>query len=181
MRSGMDQPGRGKADDVCGLPVAVLGQASKDTENKMSERDPMMKSELDGIRRRNQEKDLSYREENMKDEHLKTLQELWRHAINFGSQREADALSFAISAIERSRWVAVEDGSPPAKEGWNHSEPCLLRYAGSETQVSKYSVGYFHYESAYAELEPGWVDFNDLGRIPEAWMPIEPYTPKEQI
>ena len=106
----------------------------------------------------------------MKDEHLKTLQELWRHAINFGSQREADALTFAISAIERSRWVAVEEREPE-KEG-------VYYVTVDDDSVDEPTV--FEAQWYNGEFVTNDHYLADIGTV-TAWTKLEPYTPKEQI
>ena len=141
----------------------------------------MMKSELDGIRRRNQEKDLTYEGNMNEEDHLKTLREMLsqckRASVAVGGQsniedaareessRFAKSIRFAISAIERSQWVAVESADDlPKVDG-------LYVWATATSGKVNYLVADYY------------VSYKDSWHISakQSWFPIEPYTPKEQI
>lgn len=76
-------------------------------------------------------------------------------------------------------WVDVTDRLPEAKEGWNHSEQCLVWYQPSLDAVGNYGIAYYHYDPPYRPCE--WVDFAHLGRDPIAWQPLPaPYQRKSE-
>ena len=143
-----------------------------------------VESELDGIRRRNQEKDLTYEGNMNEEDHLKTLREMLsqckRASVAVGGQsniedaareessRFAKSIRFAISAIERSRWVAVSEGNPKSGE-------YFVTCVGGYTAEAYFTDRWY---SSIDDMEMTAERFNEVA----AWMPKpEPYTPKEQI
>jgi hypothetical protein len=76
----------------------------------------------------------------------------------------------ATAEAQADGWVDVAVRLPPAKEGWNHSEQCLVWYQPSLDAVGNYGIAYYHYDPPYRPCE--WVDFAHLGRDPIAWQPL---------
>ena len=70
-------------------------------------------------------------------------------------------------------WVAVSDRLPERKEGWDHTEQCLVKYRATIHSVENHGIAYYHYNPPYDNS--GWIDFAHLGRTPIAWMPIPKY------
>lgn len=122
------------------------------------------------------------------NDHLKTLKillaaEQFKIEHNKGEKRVEEALSFAISAIERSRWVAVEVGEKPdavdfqteylvSVDGDNGNKfVCLATYDEGHGWRDVQTDGYN--ESTYIET--------DYGPVTAYQQFPEPYTPKEQL
>lgn len=91
----------------------------------------------------------------------------------FGLPDDVCVMSLATAAEgipQADGWVDVAVSLPPAKEGWNHSEQCLVWYQPSLDAVGNYGIAYYHYDPPYRPCE--WVDFAHLGRDPIAWQPL---------
>lgn len=76
-----------------------------------------------------------------------------------------------------NEWIKLSSGQlPEKKKGWQHSEQVLLHYPSIENdKVEGYGVGYYNYDPPFANA--GFIDFHYYGRVPDAWMPIQTYTP----
>ena len=97
----------------------------------------------------------------------------------FGWVLDAPTITKATAEGIPQLWVDVADRLPPAKEGWNHSEQCLVWYQPSLDAVGNYGIAYYHYDPPYRPCE--WVDFAHLGRDPIAWQPLPaPYQRKSE-
>lgn len=60
---------------------------------------------------------------------------------------------------------------PAAKEGWDHSQRCLVHYPfeGDNPYSSEtWGIAYYHYKPPFDE-PPGWIDFAHRGRQPDFW------------
>jgi hypothetical protein len=68
------------------------------------------------------------------------------------------------------KWTPVSERLPERKKGFDHTGQCLVWYQGNEFNISKFGIAYYHYNSPYQGKQ--WIDFENLGRTPIAWMPL---------
>lgn len=78
----------------------------------------------------------------------------------------------ALDKPNSDGWVPVEDRLPDAKEGFEHTEQCLVWYQPTQDATGNFGIAYYHYNSPYEGA--GWIDFAHLGRTPTHWKRIVP-------
>ena len=75
-----------------------------------------------------------------------------------------------LNPTKMEKWKAVKDELPPSKEGWNHSELCLVWATGKDAPT----IAYHHKKPPFEEF-PCWVEWSEwrpkLKNV-MYWMPL---------
>ena len=95
-----------------------------------------------------------------------------RVANVLGLAYEAGRKDASDAGQSNAGWVATKDRLPEAKEGFEHTEQCLVWYQPTTDAVGNFGIAYYHYNSPYKGA--GWIDFAHLGRTPTHWQKITP-------